>query len=217
MRKHINPAILVQTFAEYEKEIDILLQVTDEFDVDLIDWARSPLKTLKAIEAIDLNRFAKLNFDIMMDDPRDTADLLIKSKVPNRIIVNLESDYEVEPIIKSIKKAGIEAGISLNPENTAEQAIPFLPYIDFVQIMTIAPGAQGNPFLSARLAISIELRDLGYDGLIGIDGGVTELTIPIIKKFPIDVLSVGSSFSHVIDPSKAYKDLVELFTSPIKD
>lgn len=211
MKKRINPAILVETFGELEKEVDALLQITNEFDLDLIDWRRADKKTLPAVEAIELNRFVRMNCDIMMDDPRSTVDLLIKSKFPKRIIVNLESDFPVLPLIKKIKLANLEAGVSINPEGKVKDLIKFFPYCDFIQIMTIEPGRQGNPFLESRLSLSIELRDLGYEGPIGIDGGVNINTIPIVKKYPIDTISVGSSFSHDPDPSSVYKELEDLF------
>jgi len=213
MKKKINPAILVETFSELEKEVDALLQVTNEFDIDLIDWKRTKLKTLKVIEAIELNRFAIIHYDVMMDDARETVHILIESKTASRIIVNMESDYAIQPLLNKIKEAGIQTGISLNPENTAKQAIKYFPYVDFIQIMTIEPGLQGNPFIESRLGLSIELRELGYEGMIGVDGGVDSKTIPIIKKYPIDTLSIGSSFSRAPDPSFAYKNLMEIFTS----
>ena len=210
MKKRINPAILVETFGEYEREVDALLHVTNEFDLDLINWKRADKKTLPAVEAIELNRFVRMNCDIMMDDPRDTVDLLIKSKFPKRIIVNLESDFPVLPLIKQIKEANIEAGVSINPEGKAADLIEYLPYCDFIQIMTIEPGRQGNTFLESRLSLSLEIRDLGYDELIGIDGGVNFETIPFVKKYPIDVISVGSSFSQSANPAEVYKAMEDL-------
>ena len=213
MKKRINPAILVETFGEFEREVDALLQITNEFDLDLINWKRADKKTLPAVEAIELNRFVRMNCDIMMDDPRSTVDLLIKSKFPKRIIVNLESDFPILPLIKNIKAANIEAGVSINPEGKATDLVKFFPYCDFIQIMTIAPGVQGNPFLESRLGLSFEIRELGYDGLIGIDGGVNFKTIPLVKKYPIDVISVGSSFSQSVDPSSIYKAMEDLLNS----
>ena len=213
MKKRINPAILVETFGEYEKEVDALLQITNEFDLDLINWKRADKKTLPAVDAIELNRYVRMNCDIMMDDPRGAVDLLIKSKFPKRIIVNLESDFPILPLIKNIKAARLEAGVSINPEGKVADLVKFFPYCDFIQIMTIEPGRQGNPFLESRLGLSFELRDLGYDGLIGIDGGVNFDTIPIVKKYPIDVLSVGSSFSHSVDPAAVYKAMEDMINN----
>lgn len=211
--KKINPAILVETFGELEKEVDALLPITNEFDIDLINWKRTNKQTLRPSEVIELNRYVLLNYDVMMDQPQETVELLIKSKTGKRITVNFESDIPVLPLVKAIKKAGLEAGISINPEGKAENAVKFFPYVDYIQIMTIEPGAQGNPFLASRLGLSMELRDLGYDGLIGVDGGVNFETIPVIKQYPIDLLSVGSSFSKAADPASIYKAMTDLLNS----
>jgi len=58
MKRRINPAILVETFGEYEREVDALLQITNEFDLDIINWKRTDKKTLPAVEAIELNRLS---------------------------------------------------------------------------------------------------------------------------------------------------------------
>lgn len=213
MKKRINPAILVETFNEFEKQVDVLLSITNEFDLDLIDWKRADKKTLPAVEAIELNRFVRVNCDIMMDDPRETVDILIKSKFPKRIIVNLESKYPVKPLLEKIKAANFEAGVSMNPECKPQDTVQYFPYCDLIQIMTIEPGRQGNPFIESRLSVSLELRDLGFDGLIEVDGSINESTIPIVKKFPIDVLSVGSALSKAVDPVAKYKELENLLVS----
>jgi ribulose-phosphate 3-epimerase len=212
MNKRINPAILVDNLPEMQKQITGLSSVCDEFDIDIIDWRRAANKTLNIDGVLQLKTNVKINIDIQMDDPRRTIQLLLKQGSVNRIIINLESDFPLTPFLEQIHAQGIQTGISIDPETkSADEVIQYLPYCDFIQIMTIQPGAQGNSFIPSRLTLAMELRDLGYEGLIGIDGGVNFVTLPTIKKYPIDVLSVGSTLSKAENPAAVYLELDKEF------
>jgi ribulose-phosphate 3-epimerase len=103
----------------------------------------------------------------------------------------------------------IKAGISINPEDHFYNIVPFIPEVELIQIYTIMPGAQGQPFLPERLKLIPLLRQFGFTGLIGIDGGVNLKTISLIKEYQPDILSVGSAIMHAEDPVAAYKELLE--------
>jgi ribulose-phosphate 3-epimerase len=141
-------------------------------------------------------------------------DIILNSGRANRILINLECDGEILPLLTKIHDKGIEAGISIDPENKIANIIQYIPYCDLIQIMTISPGLQGNPFLSDRLSLSIELRELGFEGLIEIDGGARMETLDLIKKYPINILSVGSALSKAKNPIESYLALEEKFINP---
>jgi ribulose-phosphate 3-epimerase len=214
MKKQINPAPLVTTLEELQKQITGLDSVANEFDIDLIDWERSDLKTVKAVDAVKVKTTAKLNFDIQMDKPEETLDIILNSGRANRVLVNLECDTDIIPLLKKIRENSVEAGISIDPENKIANVIKYFPYCDLIQIMTISPGLQGNPFLPDRLALSIELRELGFDGSIEIDGGVNLNTLDTIKQYPINVLSIGSALSKAEKPIEAYLEIQKKFVNP---
>jgi len=213
MNKKVNPALLEDNFAEAERQIRGLEGVVSEYDIDIIDWSRGEKKTLPAVEVLKIATKTPFNFDLQMDDPRSTVTTLINSGKARQIIINLATNYPVADLLDQIRKHNILTGVSLNPENTIDDLVPYLPYCDFVQIMTIMPGVQGNPFIPSRLSFAMEARDLGYEGLIGIDGGIRLENITLIRQYPIDVLSVGSTLSKAENPALTYLELVKAFTA----
>ena len=63
--------------------------------------------------------------------------------------------------------------------------------------MTIIPGAQEQTFIDYPLEKIEQLRAAGYRYNISVDGGVNNITLPIIvsKKNRPDFLNIGSYFS----------------------
>jgi ribulose-phosphate 3-epimerase len=213
MNKKVNPALLEDNFTEAERQVRGLEGIVSEYDIDVIDWSRGEKKTLPAVEVLKISTRTPLNFDLQMDDPRSTVTTLINSGKARQIIINLSSHYPVADLLDQIRKHHILTGVSLNPENKIADLVPYLAYCDFVQIMTIMPGVQGNPFIPGRLSFAMEVRDLGYEGPIGIDGGIGPEDISLIRQYPIDVLSVGSTLSKAENPVLTYLELVKAFNA----
>src|SRR5262245_50202016 len=91
----------------------------------------------------------RLNFeiDLMVDNPASEASKWITAGA-ERLVIHLES-VEGDPtkILEEVKNAGIEVGIALDIETAIEEALPFLDYVNFVQLMGIDyDGFQGVPF-----------------------------------------------------------------------
>ena len=87
-------------------------------------------------------------------------------------------------------------GLVINPEDKIEDiAVHFdLSIIPIIQIMTINPGPQGQPFIPEALQKIEQLRNKGFKNKIYLDGAINEKTIPIINalKYKPDVLCPGS-------------------------
>lgn len=92
------------------------------------------------------------------------------------IIFHLEADDDPDEVIAAIRGSGRQAGMAINPETTAEAAVPYLTQIDLLLVMTVHPGWGGQPFMTevlpklAALRAEVGARDL--DLPIGVDGGV---------------------------------------------
>ena len=87
---------------------------------------------------------------------------------------------------------------------------PLLDLLDMVQIFTIVPGKQGNPFMVDHLETVYKLEELRFMGLVGVDGGVNKGTLIEVCKYPVDIASVGSAISRADDPERSYFELVSI-------
>jgi len=105
-------------------------------------------------------------------------------------------------------------GLTLNPEDQVSDLTIHYPLntIPCIQIMSVTPGLQGNPFLPKTLKKIEQLRDLGYRKEIFLDGAVNDKTIPVIlaKKYQPDFICPGSYLTKAKDLEKNVEYLKEL-------
>lgn len=92
-------------------------------------------------------------------------------------------------------------GVAISPEVRVREHMSTLIFFETIQIMTVQPGAQGNPFLPNMLKKITHLRELGYNGRIVLDGGISDITLPTVlnEKLWPDAICPGSYFSKQPD------------------
>lgn len=207
----IHPALLVDKLEEFQRQINNAVSFTTVVDIDIIDWQRTPAKTITVETALsaDTNGL-DLNFDLMMDRPANVIDKLLNDPRTKLITINLEAKDNILELIKLIKSYHLNVAIALNPEHTIEDAVNYFMFVDQIQVMTIEPGVQGNPFIKERLELTSEIRNKGFSGNIEIDGGINTETITQVLGYPIDIISVGSAISRADNPAAVFKRLQEM-------
>ena len=206
----IHPAILVDNIKDFILQTNNAREYTDHVDVDIIDWERTANKTVLVREVLSIPDSIKMNFDLMMDYPSEVVKLLIKDRRVDIIILNINQKENFEYLINIIKENGKRVGIALNPENSVDEIKKYLSQIDHIQIYTVEPGKQNNPFLKDMLMKIDDITKLEFEGTVGVDGGISSKTIINFKKYPIDFLSVGSELSQAKNPVKIYHSLNEI-------
>jgi ribulose-phosphate 3-epimerase len=87
---------------------------------------------------------------------------------------------------------GCQLGMALNIETPLEHLTPYLNYIDYVLFMAVTPGVSGMPFAESVIDKISEFRKIYPEYSITIDGGVTDKTAYLIRKYNPDVLVSGS-------------------------
>ncbi|MDH7475951.1 MAG: hypothetical protein QHH09_00565 [Microgenomates group bacterium] len=196
----IVPAILEKTPQDFKRQIDRLRPYFNYFQIDVADGLFVPNKTLiieKIISSL-ITTDSRLVFDfhLMVKNYEEEIKKLVSFK--KRVnLKNVFVHYSLFPkylVLKS-RYRFITIGLVINPEDQIsdlEQKYD-LKSIDVLQIMSVKPGFQGQPFIPKTLNKIERLRKLGYRNKIYLDGGINEKTLPIIlkKKYQPDVLCVG--------------------------
>ena len=115
----------------------------------------------------------------------------------DRLIVHQETCPHLHYVLQSIRKLGVEAGVSLNPGTPLSVLEEVLDLADLVQVMTVNPGWGGQPFLYSQLDKIRRLRHVlserGLDIPIAVDGGINPTTAPLVVSAGATVLVAGSS------------------------
>lgn len=201
------PAILVDQIPEYIRQIKNAEGYTDEVDVDIIDWSRTHRKTLSLERVLSVPTCLKLNLDLMVDHPSAYKEMIIRDERVYRIILNTESKDGLSDQLDFYHNYDKQCGISLCPEDSVADFAELIFRSDIVQIFTIEPGAQGNEFLYQRLEEAHNLRQLGFKGVIEVDGSFNADTLELFAQYPLDYISVGSALAKATDPALVYQSL----------
>jgi ribulose-phosphate 3-epimerase len=112
------------------------------------------------------------------------------------LIVHAEVCKDVPGIMSKIKKQGVRAGITVNPDIRVDLFMPHLKDIDQVLIMTVYAGFGAQKFIpeTARkvLAVFEEASKNGYSIDIEVDGGINDETAGICAENGANVFVAGS-------------------------
>jgi len=109
----------------------------------------------------------------------------------DRVIVHAEIQKEELESLFQIKDHP-EFGLAINPETQPQSIKDYAQYISSILIMGVNPGLQGQEFIAAILEKIAHLREVGFEGKIGLDGGVNDKTIKQIVDLSPDYLIAGS-------------------------
>lgn len=210
---YLNPTILTDDEQSYIEQFRNCAEFAQEIDIDIIDWEYSRGKTLTAQEILQVETHIFLNFDLMMDFPLPSVEILLQDKRVGKIIINIRSKEDLLPIFEKIKNSGREVAISFSTDEEYEKIKKYFSVVDGVCIFAIEPGAQGNKFRPEMLEYSNRLKRDSFRGWIGLDGGVNMDTIPVITKYPFDRIVSGSAISRAENPQEAYRSMMNLLES----
>lgn len=207
----IIPAVLTPKKEEFTTQLSALLPYFKRFHIDIADNTLVP-NTLLTLEEIHntiaskkiATEHTEFDFHLMVNDYEkqlNKLDNLARIVKINTVFIHMEvlvPRFFEEWTQETMKPFSI--GIALNPEDSVQSLLQTHPLstIPAIQIMTVKPGFQGQPFLLQTLTKIAELRSVGFPNSIYIDGGVNELSMPALAqlKDKPDFVCVGSYLTH---------------------
>lgn len=132
-----------------------------------------PLSIVKSIKA----RYPDLTTDVhlMVDNPEDYVDKM-KEDGADYLSFHIDATRFSRRLIDRIQKAGMKAGVILNPSQPVSLLEPLVHFVDYVVLMTVEPGFAGQKFMPDAIGRLEELQALkektGTSFMISIDGGI---------------------------------------------
>lgn len=220
------PSLLEKTPEDLIFQINKLSPFFKRFQIDIADGIFVPNKTVLIEEIKDnlikdcLNKDSlSFDFHLMVKDYKSEIKKIEELK--NLIKINLIffhfsaiSNFIRQSADRISDLSNIPIGLTLNPQDqvsdlTRHYALNIIPCL---QIMSVIPGVQGNPFLPDTLLKIEQLRVLGYKSKIFLDGAVNDKTIPVINnlKYKPDFICPGSYLTKAKDLKKNVKYLINL-------
>jgi ribulose-phosphate 3-epimerase len=213
----ITPSLPAQSFDELHVLATILAPYIPMFQVDIVDGEFVPLTSWPFTEEgnpkellLKLSEFISrvpIEVDCMVMNPENYLDTFVALHVAS-VIVHMRSTEAYEAIIEHARAHGYRIGFALTNDVPLTELEPFIPQIDFVQVMGIAHvGKQGQPFDERTLDTLRTLRASYPELPLVVDGAVNKDTIKLLCDAGATRLAPGSAISKDSDPISAYKQL----------
>lgn len=200
------PAILESSASEYRKKLNLIRQLTDRFQLDIVDGEFVDNKTILP-QDIEPPSGLKLDLHLMVAHPNEHIGYAIKLR-PYTIIVQYEAVDGVAEAIERISKGGIRAGIAINPDTPVSALEPLLPQLSHVLVMAYPAGFAGQKLQPGALKKVAELRALNADLEIGLDGGVSDDTLKKIAVAKFDIVCTNSYLFGAESVLTRYHELI---------
>lgn len=194
----IAPSILAADYANFTSELKRIEETSAEYvHIDIMDGQFVPNITFGADVVASMRKHSKLVFDchLMVVNPERFVDAFAQAGA-DIMTVHAESTLHIHGALQKIKKAGMKAGVVINPGTPVSAIEPVLSLVDQVLIMTVNPGFGGQAFIPEMLEKVqkvAKIRDeKGYDFDIEVDGGVDNKTIKACYQAGANVFVAGS-------------------------
>lgn len=194
-----------------EEKIHTLISADPDYlHLDIMDGIFVPRKTWSKdeIKAFLKDTHMPLDVHLMVEDI-ETYAREFSELHPEFITFHIEATRRPEEIIRFIRNLGCKVGITLNPNTSLENIIPYLGKIDLVLVMSVEAGAGGQEFIQNSIDRIHRLEDIrkqnGYEYLIEVDGGINEVTAFYCRN--ADILVAGSYITKSDDYGRAIEEL----------
>ncbi|PKL36410.1 ribulose-phosphate 3-epimerase [Candidatus Peregrinibacteria bacterium HGW-Peregrinibacteria-1] len=199
MKYKLAPSILSADFGRLNEQIDLLRDKVELFHIDVMDGHFVPNISFGApvMKWIDKGLF--LDVHLMIENPEKYVEDFIRAG-GDRIIVHAEATDDLRGLLGKIVDLGALPGVSIKPSTPVESIFEVLDVLDEVLIMTVEPGFGGQEFMEDMMPKIKELRAHGFEGDIGVDGGINAETAKVCIEAGANLLIAGSYIYGADDP-----------------
>ncbi|PYS68557.1 MAG: ribulose-phosphate 3-epimerase [Acidobacteria bacterium] len=209
----IAPSILSADFSRLGEEIAAVERGgANILHVDVMDGHFVPNITIGLPVVKSLAAATKLPLDthLMISEPGRYAEQFVSAGA-SMVSVHVEADPHLHRTLMSIKSAGAQAGVVLNPATPVSAVEEALQFADYVLVMSVNPGFGGQKFIPESIQKVRRLRQLITDRQLNvrieIDGGIERNNIETVVKAGAEIIVAGSAIFGAESAEEAVKEL----------
>jgi ribulose-phosphate 3-epimerase len=193
----IAPSILSADFADMGAECETVLKDgADLLHLDVMDGHFVSNLTMGPAMCAGLRRrFPKACLDVhmMVEDPLRFVSAFADAGATNYTF-HIEVVKDAADVADEIHRAGMLAGLAINPSTDVDRILPFVEAVDMVLIMSVNPGYSGQAFIPEVLEKARRLKPmLRANQRLEVDGGVHPKTAAACRDAGCDVLVSASA------------------------
>jgi ribulose-phosphate 3-epimerase len=195
----IAPSLLASDHARFGHEaVRAGRSGADRLHLDIMDGHFVPNISFGPQVVKAVRPLTKLFFDVhlMCSKPEILLEPFAKAGA-DEMIIHVELDEHVLPLIWKIKALGKKVGLAVNPPTAISKVEPFLHKIDLLLVMTVYPGFGGQEFIHETLPKIQQAetwrRENKFSYRISVDGGINNQTAAECARAGADTFVAGTS------------------------
>jgi ribulose-phosphate 3-epimerase len=180
--------------------------------VDVMDGHFVPNITVGLPVVKSLAGFTRLPIDahLMITQPGVYAAQFVEAGA-QMVSVHVEADPHLHRTAMSIRNAGAQAGVVLNPSTPVVAVEEALQFVDYVLVMSVNPGFGGQKFIPQTLEKVKRLRQMIIERQLNvrieIDGGIDSSNIEKVVAAGAEIIVAGSAIFGKSDAEAAVREL----------
>lgn len=209
----IAPSILSADFSRLGEEIAAVERGgASILHVDVMDGHFVPNITVGLPVVKSLSGSTRLPIDahLMIAEPGRYAEQFVKAGA-RMVSVHVEADGNLHRTLMSIRSAGAQAGVVINPATSLSVLDEALRFVDYVLVMSVNPGFGGQKFIVESVDKVRRLRRMIDEAhlpvRIEIDGGIDRSNIEVVVGAGAEIIVAGSAVFGASDAENAVKEL----------
>lgn len=209
----IAPSILSANFGQLSRDIEMINESeAGWFHVDVMDGVFVPNISFGFPVMKILKQQAKKPLDVhlMIVQPERYVDAFAEAGA-DVLTVHYEASTHLHRTLDAIRKAGMKAGVALNPHTPVHLLKDILYMTDLVLVMSVNPGFGGQKFINQTYSKLEELKQMAEeirpDLLIEVDGGVNVANAHSLVEAGANVLVAGNAVFASEQPSQTISEL----------
>lgn len=199
-------------YFEYVKQIE---HVADFLHLDVCDGKYNQTNCFSPEYAKKLNMNTTLPLDchLMTKNPLEHAKEYIKAgvNIVTAQIEAFENQKQIDEFINYVKSNNALVGLSVEPETSFKELMPYVDKLDVILIMAVKTGKSGQEFdmsvLKKITHFSNLKKEKKYTYKLEVDGGINLDFAKLVGSFGAEIIVSGNYVFSAADKEKTIKNL----------
>ena len=194
----IIPTIFALDEKTFNKKLN-KLKFANILHIDFMDSTFTKNSTISLDNIKKINNIQGCDFQLhlMCNYPISYLDEIKKLNI-YLVLIHYEvfrNDFELIKSIEKFKSKNINCGIVFSPKTEILHIEKIIKYIDYILIMSVKPGCEGQNFITKTYTKIINIKKKYPKLKIIVDGGINNLNVKKLNDKGCDFMCVGSYIS----------------------